>query len=263
VVVHEPSVGTRGGPEGGIPELIRRVRGFRRLFKPEVVICVPPDLPGDLRRAVTAAAVAAGARQAWLIEQPLAAAIGAGLPIEEPAGVLVCDIGAGGSQVAVVSGSGTLVAGALPVGGAALDRAIAASLGGRLSVGLEQREAEDLKLAAGSALPVDPPLRARLGDHEVTSSELAAAMEPALRRIAEGISEVLRQAPARPLEGLHRRGLTLTGGGARLRGIDRFLSLRLGMPVRVAAEPETCVARGASLAPDRLGVLRHNPGYLR
>jgi rod shape-determining protein MreB len=263
VVVHEPSLGSRARPEAGIPDLIRRVRGFRRLFRPEVMICVSPDLSSDLRRAVTEAVVAAGAHQAWLVEQPLAAAIGAGLPIEESAGVLVCDIGAGSTQVAVLSGSGTLAAGTLPVGGAALDRAIAGFLGRRLPAGLDERGAEDLKLAAGSALPVDPPLRARLGGHEVTSSELAAAMEPPLRRIAEGTSEVLREAPARLLGGLRRRGLTLTGGGARLRGIDRFLSLRLGMPVRVAAEPETCVARGASMAPDRLGVLRHNQSHLR
>jgi rod shape-determining protein MreB and related proteins len=263
VVVHEPSLGTSAGPEAVIPDLIRRVRGLRRLFKPEVMICVSPDLSSDLRRAVTEAAVAAGTRQAWLVGQPLAAAIGAGLPIEKSGGVLVCDIGAGHTQVAVMCGSGTLAAGTLPVGGAALGRAIAGFLGRRPSVEVDERGAEDLKLAAGWALPVDSPLSGRLGPCEVTSSDLAAAMEPPLRRVAEGTSEVLREAPAHLLGGLRRRGLTLTGGGARLRGIDRFLSLRLGVPVRVAAEPETYVARGAGLAPDRLEVLRHNRSCLR
>jgi rod shape-determining protein MreB len=264
VVVHEPSEARGGhGLRGALPDLVRRAQGFQRLFKPELMICVSPEVPRLARCELTEAAIAAGARQAWLIEEPLAAAIGAGLPIEEAAGVLVCDIGAGSSEIAIFSRSGTVLTRTLPVGGMHLDRAIATFLEHRLGVRPNDRAAEAAKLEAGSALPIEPPLVASVGGHQVTSTDLAAAIEPALATIAAAIAGALEQAPGRLARGLRGRGLTLTGGGARLRGIDRFMATRLGLPVRVAADAETCVARGAGLALERLEVLKRSQLYPR
>ena len=264
VVVHEPSEPADGpGVGGALRDLVKRVHGFQRLFKPDLMICISPQVPRHARVAVTEAAIAAGARQAWLIDEPLAAAIGAGLPIEEAGGVLICDIGAGGTEIAIFSRSGTVDSRTLPVGGVHLDRAIATFLESRRGVRLDQRAAEALKLAAGAALPVEPPLVASVGEREVTSTELAAAMEAPLDRIAAEIGRVLEEAPGRLAERLRARGLTLTGGGARLAGIDRFMAARLGLEVRVATDPETCMARGAGLALERLEVLKRSQLYSR
>ena len=264
VVVHEPSQARAGpGLGGALPDLVRRAQGFQRLFKPELMICVSPEVPRIVRCALTEAAIDAGARQAWLIEEPLAAAIGAGLPIEESAGVLVCDIGAGSTEIAVLSRSGTVVTRTLPVGGIDLDRAIAIRLHGRLGVRLDDRAAEAAKLAAGAALPLEPPLVASVEGHEVTSTELATAMEPVLEAVAAEVAGVLEEAPGGLVGELRSRGLTLTGGGAKLRGIDGFMATRLGLPVHVAADPETCVARGAGLALERLEVVKRGQLYAR
>jgi rod shape-determining protein MreB len=264
VVVHEPSA-ARAGPAlgGALPDLVRRAQGFQRLFRPELMICVSPEVPRVVRCALTEAAIDAGARLAWLIEEPLAAAIGAGLPIEEEAGVLVCDIGAGSTEIAVLSRSGTVLTRTLPVGGIQLDRAISRYLERPLSLRLDDRAAEAIKLAAGTALPVEPLLAVSVGGHEITSTELATAMEPALAAIAAEVADVLGQAPGGLIRGLRARGLTLTGGGAKLRGIDRFMAMRLGLPVQVAADPETCVARGAGLALERLEVVKRGQLYSR
>jgi rod shape-determining protein MreB and related proteins len=264
VVVHEPSRASDGpGLNGALRDLVRRTQGFQRFFKPELMICVSPEVPRLARCAMTEAAIEAGARQAWLIEEPLAAAIGAGLPIEEPDGVLICDIGAGSTEIAIFSGSGTVATRTLPVGGIHLDRAIATFLERRLGLHLEERAAEAAKLEAGAALPVEPHLVTSVGGREVTSTELAAALEPPLATIAAEIADVLEQAAGPLAERLRRRGLTLTGGGARLLGIDRFMAMRLGLPVRVAADPQTCVARGAGLALERHEVLKRNQLYSR
>jgi len=264
VVVHEPSEAADGSvASDALRELVKRVHGFQRLFKPDLMICVSPQVPRRARCAMTEAAIAAGARQAWLIEEPLAAAIGAGLPIEEAGGVLICDIGAGSTEIAIFSRSGTVDSRTLPVGGLHLDRAIAAFLESRLGVRLDRRAAEAAKLAAGAALAVQPPLVASVGDHVVTSTELAAAMEPPLARIAAEVGRALEEAPGRLAERLRARGLTLTGGGARLLGIDRFMAARLGLEVRVATDPETCMARGAGLALERLEVLKRSQLYSR
>jgi rod shape-determining protein MreB and related proteins len=264
VVVHEPSEAQDGpGLGGALQDLVRRAQGFQRLFKPELTICVSPEVSRRARCAMTEAAIAAGARQAWLIEEPLAAAIGAGLPIEEASGVLICDIGAGSTEIAIFSRSGTVATRTLPVGGVDLDRAIAESLKRRLGLHLDERGAEAAKLAAGAALPIEPPLVASVGGREITSTELAAAMQAPLTSIAVEVGRVLDQAPG-PLAGrLRERGLTLTGGGARLLAIDRFMATRLELPVRVATDPETCVARGAGLALERLEVLKRSQLYSR
>lgn len=263
VVIHEPSQGrTEACRSDQILQLIRRVQGFQRLFKPEVMICVSPQLSRGPRSELAEAAIGAGARQAWLIEEPLAAAIGAGLPVEDRAGVLICDIGSGTTEMAILSGSSTILTRTLAVGGTRLDEAIAGSLEQRLGVRLDRAQAEQVKLAAGAALPVEPALKVVVGDREVNSTELAAVLQPVLGVVAAGVAELLEQVPADVAERLRRGGLTLTGGGARLPGIDRLMWRHLGLPVRVAPDPETCAARGAGLAPERLEVLRHSQGYL-
>lgn len=264
VIVHEPSRGrTEACRRDQVLQLIRRVQGFQRLFKPEVMICVSPQLSLGPRCELTETAIEAGARQAWLIEKPLAAAIGAGLPVEERTGMLVCDIGAGTTEIAALFGCSTIASRTLAVGGSRLDEAIGGFLEHSRGCRLDREQAEQVKLAAGAAVPIEPVLKAVVGDREVTSNELAATVQPVLAIVAAGVAEVLEQAPKGVVERMRGRGLTLTGGSAQLPGIDRFMWRHLGLPVRVARDPETCAARGAGEAPERLDVLRHSQGYVR
>jgi rod shape-determining protein MreB len=259
--------------EGTLRRLITRVHGRRRMFKPELTISVPADVSGAERLAMTAAAISAGARQAWLIDEPIAAAIGANLPVGAQRAQAVCDIGAAGTRVAVISLSGMLLSESVPVGGDRLDGAIAGHIKRRHRLVIDEGTAERAKIEAGSALPVNEALVARVrGDDldsgrprelEIGSDELCEAVQGPLSEIAAAICGVLLQAPAELMADIRERGLVLSGGGSLLRGIELYLSMRCGVPVMVADEPQTCVARGAGLALEQFEVLKRNQLYLR
>jgi rod shape-determining protein MreB len=267
VVVNEPSV--EGEPraeltEGTLRKLISRVQGRQlRLFKPEVMIGVPSTVSSDERLAATEAAISAGARQAWLIDEPLAAAIGANLPIGERRAHAVCDIGGHTTEIAVIALSGLVVAQAIPVGGKSIDDAILAHLQRRHRILVDGRTAEEIKIAVGSALPVREPLSFEVSGVEISSSELVEPIQEPLKQIAAGIRRVLKQTPRRRAADVKERGILLTGGGALLRGIDRYLARQLRVPVRVAEDPQTCVVRGTGQALDQFEVLKRNQLYLR
>src|SRR5919109_1594125 len=236
VVVNERAHGAALG------QLIAKANGRTRLFRPEVAISVHSDITSAERRAVTEAAISAGARQAWLIDEPLAAAIGAGLPISELRATAICDIGAGITEAAVISLSGVVVARSVDVGGRDIDAAIARLLG------VDEAAAEQVKIAVGSAVHVAEPLVTTVGSKEVSSNDLLEAIEEPLRAIAGAVRDVLREAPPQLAADVAGRGIVLSGGGAQLRGIDRYVSKHTGIPALVADEPQTSVVRGTGLA---------------
>src|SRR5438309_504991 len=155
--------------EGMLHHFIGKVQGRNRLFKPEVMICVPSGVTSVERRAVTEAAISAGARQAWLIDEPLAAAIGAGLPISEPRGNAICDIGGGTTEIAVISLSGMVVAHSVRTGGNRLDEAVVAFLKRRHNLLIGERTAEEIKFSVGSATPLKEPLTTEVRGRDLIS----------------------------------------------------------------------------------------------
>jgi rod shape-determining protein MreB len=267
VVVNErsPEAGDRAElTEGTLRKLISRVQGRQlRLFKPEVMIGVPSTVSGDERRAATEAAISAGARQAWLIDEPLAAAIGANLPIGERRAHAVCDIGGHTTEIAVIALSGVVAVQAIAVGGRAIDEAIRAHVQRRHGIVVDVRIAEEIKIAIGSALPLREPLSFEIRGIEITSGELVDPIRGPIKRMAAAVRGVLKQAPRRLEADVRERGILLTGGGALLRGIDGYLARELRLPVRIAEDPQTCVVRGTGLALEQFEVLKRNQLYLR
>jgi rod shape-determining protein MreB len=267
--------------EGMLHYFIGKVLGRQRIFKPEVMICVPSGVTSVERRAVTEAAISAGAKQAWLIDEPLAAAIGADLPISEPSGHAICDIGGGTTEIAVISLSGMVVAHSIRVGGNKIDDAVAGFIRRRHNLLVGERTAEEVKIAIGAAVatrpdPNAPPLDDRTFEVRgrdlvsglpknvtLTSAEIVDAIQEPLGQMVGAVRDVLEQTPPELAADIYDRGIVLSGGGALLRGIDRYLSMHTGVPVVVADDPQTCVARGTGLALEHFEVLKRNQLYLR
>jgi rod shape-determining protein MreB and related proteins len=253
--------------------LVAGAQGRQRLFRPEVMMCVPAGASGADRRVMTEAAVAAGARQAWLIEAPLAAAMGLDLPVADARAHAVCDVGAGLVQAAVISQSAIVVAQTAPAGGDVFDAAIAAWVLDRHGVVLEQRSAEALKVALGSALPPDRPRSVEVTGREangpasvtvpVSSTEVTEAIREPLAAVAAVVRLALDQAPGRLAADVAARGVVLTGGGALLRGLGRYLERAAAVPVRVADEPRTCAVRGTRRALGEFELIQRRQLYLR
>jgi rod shape-determining protein MreB and related proteins len=247
----------RAGYKRTLHELIGKANGRPRLFRPDVVMSVPTAVTSGERRAVTEAAISAGARQVWLIDEPLAAAMGAGLPIGELRASAICELGAATTEIAVISHSGTMVESSLSVGGNDLDRAIAGALS------IDEQSAEAVKIAVGCAVPMQEPLVTVVNGVEVSSNQVLEAIQPRLRQIATAITDVVDQAPARLAADIRERGIVLSGGGAQLRGIDRYISMQTGIDATVTDEPQTSVVRGTGIALESFEVLRRNQSYIR
>ncbi len=243
--------------EGMLHHFIGKVQGRQRIFKPEIMICVPSGVTSVERRAVTEAAISAGARQAWLIDEPLAAAIGAGLPISEPRGNAICDVGGGTTEIAVISLSGMVVAHSIRVGGNRIDDAITTYMKRKHSLLIGERTAEELKIAVGSAVLMKPK------NVEVTSNEVTEAIQEPLRLIVGAVRDVLEETPPELAADIFDRGIVLSGGGALLRGLDRYIAMHTGLPAVVADDPQTTVVRGTGLALENFEVLKRNQSYLR
>jgi rod shape-determining protein MreB len=255
--------------EGMLSHLVTRAQGRQRLFRPEVMLCVPAAAGGEDRLAMMQAAMAAGARQAWLIEAPLAAAMGLGLPIAEARPHTVCDLGGGTVQAAVISQSGVVAAQAVAAGGDRLDAAIAAFVQDRHGLVIDQPAAEALKVAIGSAVPLDEQLRAEVGARAggaavtITAAQVTEAIQGPLNDVVRLIREVVDETPAQVARDIGVRGVFLTGGGAQLRGLDRYLAREIGAPVRLAQEPRTCVVRGTRRALGEFEVVQRRQLYLQ
>jgi rod shape-determining protein MreB len=259
--------------EAMLHHFIDRVQGRQRIFKPEVMICVPTGFTSKDRRAVTEAAVTAGARQAWLIDEPLAAAMGVGLPVTDKRGSVICDIGCGTTEVAVIAESGTVAGRSIKVAGNRMDAAIAEFLRRKYNVEIDEHVAEAVKIAVGSAVPMKQQLVTRVVGRdlasgspkmiEVHSNDVVEAIDDALRLIADALREVVEETPRAMMAGIRERGVVLSGGAARLRGLDLYIATQTGIPARVADEPETSVVRGTGLAMDNFEVLKRNQSYVR
>lgn len=236
-----------------------------RIPRPHVVIGIPSGVTDVERRAVADAAIDAGARRADLVEEPMAAAIGAGLPVENPEGCFIADIGGGTSEIAVISLGGIVIGRSLRVAGDEMDEAIINYVKLKYSLLLGQPSAEAVKIAIGSAISFDKPkthvIRGRDLENglprsiKLTDSEIREALGPIIHEIITGISDTLEETPPELISDIMEKGIYLAGGGSMIHGIDKAISDATKMPVYIADDPLTCVARGC-------GKLLENPSLL-
>jgi len=248
--------------------LFNKVVGHRRIFKPRVLVCVPSQVTSVERRAVEQAAKEAGAGEAYTIEEPMAAAIGAGLPIEMPGGNMVIDIGGGTTDIAVISLGGIVTSESLRVGGNRMDEVIIRHVKSAYSLMIGDRTAEEIKMKIGSAYPLEQELNMQIRGRdlvaglpktvEVSSGEMREALAEPVLAIVEKVKRVLEQTPPELASDIIERGIVLTGGGALLRGLDRLLTAATGIPVYVAEDPLSCVAIGTGRALDELAAIRES-----
>jgi rod shape-determining protein MreB len=249
--------------------LLRKACGpYMRIFKPLVVICIPSGATSVERRAALDAARSAGARDAIPIEEPMAAAIGAGLPIAMPGGNMVVDIGGGTTDIAVISLGGIVVSDSLRVGGNVLDEAITRHIKRVYNLDVGERTAENIKMAIGSAVELEDELETDVRGRDIVSGlpktvrvssiEVREAISECVSQVVERVKTILEQTPAELAADIIERGITLTGGGAYLAGIDRLLSFETGIPVKVADDPISSVAMGTGKALDNADLLHHH-----
>ena len=246
---------------------ISRVLGRISMIKPEVMICVPAGVTGVEQRAVQDAAEAAGARRpAHLIPEPLAAAIGARIPVHIPQGHMVVDIGGGRTEAAVISMYGIVVSESVRVAGDRLDDAIAAYVKRRHNLVIGDRTAEELKIAIGSALPLEEELTYQVRGRDqitglprtitVTSSDVTQAIADPLQSIVGAARSVLERTPPELASDVVDRGIVLSGGTGMLRNMDRLITQEIGIPCYVADSPMECVAMGAGIALEHLDLIK-------
>ena len=237
-----------------------------RFAHPRVVVCVPSGVTGVERRAVEEATLNAGARQAYLIEEPMAAAIGAGLPVAEPTGNMIVDIGGGTTEVAVISLGGIVVSQSLRVGGDEMDEAIVTHVKREYKLLIGQQTAEEIKLEIGSAYGMRDDVQAEVRGRDMltglpktiilTSDEVRQALEEPVTQIIEAIKSTLDKTPPELAADIMHDGITVTGGGALLDGLDRRLGHETGMPIRIADEPLYSVVIGSGRALENIDAMR-------
>lgn len=233
---------------------IQKVHKRRHFAKPRLVVCVPSGITGVEQRAVKDAGYAAGARKVYIIEEPMAAAIGAGLPIHEPTGNMVVDIGGGTTEIAVISLGGIVTVQSIRVGGDELDQAIITWIKREYSLLLGERTAEEIKMAIGSAFPAvgEPDAEIRGRDLVtglpktilVTAEEIRKAIDEPVSRIVEAVKSTLDSCPPELSGDIMDRGIVLTGGGALLNGLDERLRHETGIAVHIAENPLNAVVMG-------------------
>ena len=264
-----------------LQSFIRQACGSRLFVRPRVFICVPSGVTEVERRAVRQAAAKAGARQVTVIEEPMAAAIGAGLPTAEPVGSMIVDIGGGTAEVAVISLSGIVASRSVRCAGDALDQSITSFIKRKYNLLVGERTAEQIKLEIGSACPPDPTdtehgettmeIKGRNlvdglpKDILIRSEEVREAMNENLMRIVEAIKDTLECTPPELSSDIIDRGIMLSGGGALLRGLDTLIQNETGIEVHIAEAPLDCVALGAGAVldhPDLAGTRREELSYL-
>lgn len=248
--------------------LIAKVCGRRRFLKPRVLVCVPSGVTSVERRAVIQAAREAGAGEAYTIEEPMAAAIGAGLPISLPGGNMVVDIGGGTTDVAVISLEGIVISRSVRVGGNKMDEVIARYVRNQYNLMIGERTAEEIKIKVGSAYPLQEELEMEVRGRDliaglpktiaVTSEEIREALQEPINAIVERVRSVLEETPPELAADIIERGITLTGGGALLRGMDRLLESVTNIRVQVAEDPLSCVAIGTGHALEEFDAIRES-----
>jgi len=238
-----------------LDHFISKVNPRKGLFRPRVIVGIPSGVTEVEKRAVIEAALQAGAKEAHTVEEPMAAAIGAGLPVEEPTGSMVVDIGGGTTDVAVISLGGIVTSKSLRVGGDEMDEAIINYIKREYNLMIGERTAEEIKIQIGSAFPKPKEETMDIRGRDlvsglpktlkITSTEILEALKDPISSIIEAIKMTLEKTPPELAADIMDRGIMLTGGGALLSGIDKLIREETGMPVQIADQPTDCVALGA------------------
>lgn len=246
--------------------LITKVCGRKPFFKPNVIVAVPSQVTAVEKRAVVQAAKSAGAKQAYPIEEPWAASIGAGLPISSPGGNMVVDLGGGTTDIAVISLNGIVSSRSIRIGGNKMDEVIQRHVKTKYSLMIGDRTAEEIKMKIGSAFPLEQEMALEVRGRdlvaglpktiEVTSDEIREALTEPTLAIIDRVKSVLEQTPPELSSDIIERGIMLTGGVALLRGLDRLLAQMTGIPIHVAEDPLSCVALGCGRALDQIDMIR-------
>lgn len=248
-----------------IRKFIEKAHGRSSLISPRIIICIPNGLTQVERKAVRESAMSAGAREVYLIDEPMAAAIGAGIDIREPKGNIVVDIGGGTTEIGVISLGGLVLCRSIRVAGDKIDRAIMDYVKRKYNLLIGERIAEDIKINIGTAMPLHQELKMIINGRDqveglLTSIELSSedareAMREPLKEILEAVRDVLENMPPDLAGDIVNNGLILTGGGALIRQLDKYLSEIIKIPVYVADEPLLCVARGTGRALEEIDQL--------
>ena len=244
---------------------LKKVVGTRIFFKPRVVVCVPSGVTEVEKRSVIEATEEAGARHTYLIEEPIAAAIGAGIDISQPRGNMVVDIGGGTTDVAIISLGGSVLSESIKVAGDRFDESIVRYMRKKHNLLIGERTAEQIKIEIGSAYPMDPEMTMEIKGRNlvdglpknivVHSEDVREALLECLVKITSAIKETLERTPPELSADIIDHGITLTGGGALLRGLDQLIQSETGIDVHVAEDPLDCVAKGAGAVLDHVDVL--------
>lgn len=247
---------------------VEKVSGKFRLFKPEIIVSVPAGITSTERRAVIDAAMQAGAKAAYVVKEPILAAIGAGIAINMPCGNMIIDIGGGTSEVAIISLGGIVAFSSVRVGGDKFDEAIADYIRKKHNVSVGDKNAEEIKIKIGSALPLEEDQFMEIRGRDlvsglpktiqISSNEITEALREELLEIVKAVKNVLQKTPPELSSDVIDRGMVLSGGGALLRNLDKLLSEATGVPCYVADDPLLCVVRGTGIVLDNLDVYKRN-----
>ncbi len=251
--------------QGMLKYFIRKAVGNNPLARPRVIICVPSGVTEVEKRAVVDSAMSAGAKDAFLIEEPMASAIGAGLPVEEPSGSMVVDIGGGTSEVAVISLGGIVVSRSLRIAGDEFDDAIIHYIKKEYNLMIGERTSEDIKLKIGSAYPLEEEETYNISGRDlvtglpkelsISSMEIREALKEPINSVVDSIKYTLEKTPPELASDIMERGIMLAGGGALLKGLDRLISEETGIPVYIAEQPLDCVVLGTGKVLEEIDTL--------
>jgi rod shape-determining protein MreB len=243
---------------------IHKAMGSLSLFKPDVMISVPAGITSTERRAVIEAAVRAGAKNAYVVKEPILAAVGAGIPIHESRGNMIVDIGGGTTDVAVISLGGIVVSNSVKCAGNKIDQAIADYIKKTFNLAIGNRTAEEVKIKIGAAIPLDEELRATIKGRDfiqglprsaqVSTNEIVRAIDPELKQIIKAIKDVLQEVPPELASDIIDEGITMTGGSSQLRNLTDLVYRKTGVKARLVEDPLFCVAKGTGVTLEHLGV---------
>ncbi|MGE4282598.1 MAG: rod shape-determining protein [Clostridia bacterium] len=246
---------------------IKKVCGHR-IFKPRIIICVPSGVTEVEERAVIDAALQAGARKTFLIEEPIAAAIGAGIDISKACGSMIVDVGGGTTDIAVISLGGIVVSNSIKVAGDKFDEAIVRYMRKKHNIMVGERTAEEMKVAIGSVYQRDKEITMDVRGRNlisglpktitVTSTEMKEALEESVTTMVEAVHSVIEKTPPELVSDISDRGIVLTGGGCLIYGLDKLLSEKIGINVIIAADALSCVALGTGKALENIEILQEN-----
>lgn len=245
-----------------LKHFINKLGGRVRLFKPEIMVAIPAGVTSTEKRAVVDACIAAGAKNAYVIKAPIAAALGAGIPIASPSGNMIIDIGGGTSETAVISLGDVVASSSVRVGGNKMDQAIASYIRKKYNLVIGETTAENIKIKIGSALPLKKELKMEVSGCNtvsglpesiiVSSSDVVIGIREILSQIIAAVKQVLQHTPPELAADIMDKGIVMTGGGCQLRHLDKMLTKVIGVPCQVAEDPVLCVGRGAGIAVENL-----------